>query len=161
MANATLGAWKPGNLPTNGQWNCLIYGNNLFVATSLTSPYICTSLDGITWTPRTAPYPQCSSVAYGNGVFVAIAISTGTNISTDGITWTISLTFPLTNAYSIVYGNGLFVALTNGGGCATSPDGITWTPRTVPSGSYRNSIYANGLFIATAYNQNFLITSPD
>lgn len=70
-----------------------------------------TSLDGITWTARSAGAgddDNWESVAYGNGLFVAAGFNSGSDTiitSPDGITWTTQTTPNVTNARwnSMVY----------------------------------------------------------
>jgi hypothetical protein len=110
---------------------------------------------GMTWTQRTLPSADWTSVAYGNGVFVAVSNGVGGgngNIaatSTDGATWT-QRTLPTSREWkSVAFGNGTFVAVTLGSDAATSTDGVTWTQRTLPSGVQWSSVaYGNGTFVA-------------
>jgi hypothetical protein len=111
---------------------------SLFVGVGFSS-VIYSSPDGITWTNRTNPGGQFTSVAYGNGMWVVTAESGTILSSPDGITWTqrVSSTFYAGTAYninSVAFNAGRFVAATGGpmsdvtGGFLTSADGITWRP---------------------------------
>ena len=110
---------------------------------------------GMTWTQRTLPSADWTSVAYGNGVFVAVSNGVGGgngNIaatSIDGATWT-QRTLPSSVEWnSVAFGNGTFVAVTLGSDAATSTDGVTWTQRTLPSGVQWSSVaHGNGTFVA-------------
>jgi len=124
---------------------------------------------GMTWTQRTLPSAEWTSVAYGNGVFVAVSNGEGTgngNIaatSTDGTTWT-QRTLPSNQEWeSVAYGGGTFVAVTAGAVAATSSDGITWTQRTLPTGvRYSSVTYGNGKFVAvSSSSSDIAATSPD
>jgi hypothetical protein len=129
--------WITGTLTTN-LWILIVYGNGLFVATSLTGTgnRVMTSPDGITWTIRTsAADNNWFGLTYGNGLFVAVGI-TGTGnrimISQDGINWTCR-NGPNNGYASIAYGvvssgiyagQGIFVSpSSNSSNCIISVPG--------------------------------------
>jgi hypothetical protein len=175
--------WTPISV-ASAQWYSVTYGTDpsgigLFVAVAGsgtdTQPLerIMTSLDGITWTLRTAPtingwgpvtYGQDPS---GNGLFVAVGSSDKVMTSPDGITWTIRQSAFANGASSITYGIGLFVAVNKLGqsnSVMTSPDGINWTARTCPTGyTWVSVTYGNGTFVAVSSLRtiNNVMTSDD
>jgi len=163
--------WELQTVGLDAQWNSITFGNNTFVAVSLTGNYVVTSTDGVNWTMRNSGTTNgWRSVTYGNGLFVAVA-STGTGnrvmTSPDGINWT-SRTSAADNSWqSVTYGNGLFVAVaTSGTGnrVMTSPDGITWTSTTSAADNNWNSVaFGDNLFVAVASSGtgNRVMTSPD
>ena len=136
---------------------------SLFVGVGFSS-VIFTSPDGITWTSRSNPGGQFTSVAYGNGMWVVTAESGTILSSPDGITWTqrVSSTFysgTAHNVNSVAYNNGRFVATTSGamsevtGGFLISTDGITWRPH----GGANNPASTAGLpRVISAGNGRFL-----
>jgi hypothetical protein len=124
--------------------SAITYGNGLFVVVGNSgSNRVMTSLDGISWTIRTASdNNNWASVAYGNGKFVAIATS-GTNrvmYSADGINWTGLPLNLISNAIS--FGEGRFTT-----GRKYSTDGINWTDSTLEFSPWGIS-YGNGIFVA-------------
>jgi len=113
----------------------------LFCAVGVTSPFIATSPDGITWTSRTASaFLGWVNVTWSPelGLFVAASQSTpaSNNIMTspDGINWTSRTTPTTSSLLSTCWAAelGLFVCVGNNT-ILTSPDGITWTQRTSPA----------------------------
>jgi hypothetical protein len=153
-------------MPSDSPWAEFAYGNGVFVAICFGTAEAATSLDGITWSPRTMPSSQnWVDIKYGNGVFLAIALASNVAAtSLDGITWT-PRTLPATRDWtSLSYGNGVFVAMAGGAssGAASSPDGAAWTTRTLPSsGDWTGLAYGGGSFLATCFNSTAAATSPD
>lgn len=94
----------------------------------ISTPYIYTSPDLVTWTVRTSPIAQgLSFVVYGNK-FVALGTSGGIIYSSDGITWTSTTLGTITQTpTSLVWTGSLYIAAYINGTLLTSPDGITWT----------------------------------
>mgnify|MGYP000119565973 CR=1 FL=1 len=175
ISNGTNGAkstdgvnWISVTLPSgsNTNWQSVTYGNGTFVAVAPGGNSATTSLDGITWTPRTLPVASFwYAVTYGNGLFVAVTSGSNDDAATssDGITWTPRI-LPFSAQWEcITYGAGLFVALTNGSsGYATSPNGVVWTSRNLPlSGNWTSITYGGGLFVAIAFNNNVALVSID
>jgi len=165
LAQASTSTWSshgPSDGVSQEPWRSVTYGEGIFVAVGQgPTNNVMTSVDGVTWTRRSAPNQQWTSVTYGNGKFVATALS-GTKVvmtSDDGVTWVLQDS-PTSAWTSVTYGNGLFVAVSesNVGNATpqwimTSPDGITWTTRTPPAadGQRWSSItYGNGKFVAVA-----------
>jgi len=129
---------------------------------SILTPTILTSADGVNWVRRQAQTSGgLSGIAYGNGQFVAVGtlysgdlLGIGSTIvtSVDGITWvqrqsgTLAEGFPYLRG--IAYGNGEFAAV--GGTILTSADGVNWTKR--QSGTTVNGlsgiVYGGGHFVA-------------
>jgi hypothetical protein len=167
MTNTQGVTWIGGGSPTF--LTSITYGNGLFVGVGNTGTNrVATSLDGVTWTARTAAEANSwYSVTYGNGLFVAVS-SDGTNrvmTSPDGITWTARIAAEATSWYSVTYDNGLFVAVAGNGinRVMISTDGITWTARTAAeANAWKSVTYGNGLFVAVATSgTNRVMTSPD
>ena len=160
--------WTGRSVP-EGVWSNVTYGNGLFVAVASSGTNrVMTSVDGISWTVRTAAELNLwLDVTYGNGLFVAVAFG-GTNrvmTSPDGITWTAQAAAEANNWRSVTYGNGLFVAVASSGTnrVMTSPDGVTWTAQAAAEANgWEGITYANGLFVSVASTgTNRVMTSPD
>ena len=100
----------------------------------MSSDYLMTSSDGITWTPRTASAAVgWTSVVYGGGKFVAVANSGSSRVmtSTDGITWTGHSAADASGWSSVTYGNGLYVSVAmNGSGSRVMTSGALVAPTT-------------------------------
>lgn len=153
--------WTTKTTPV-GDFGSVCYGNGIYVAvgyvSKISTSVIMTSIDGITWTPRTVPpgTRQLVSVCVGNGLFVAVSSGYNPDItdsvltSPDGITWTPRTNTPHNSWKTVCFGNGLFVAV---GGSASipamsSPDGIDWTPITNPILTYiTHIVYGDGKFV--------------
>ncbi len=147
-----------------GRWAA---GGRLIDNTLATSAFaVTTSLNGTTWTRRTAedaqPPVTLHDIHYANNLWVAVgggsredgAVITGAD-STDGITGTDSTVWMSqpNNArdqlYNVHYADGLWVAVEENGAIITSKDGITWTARTSNvSGGLRDVYYANNVWVA-------------
>lgn len=149
--------WFTSNL-TSVACNCVVYGNDKFVAvcgtSSSKSNIRAYSYDGISWEYSAAlpSFEQWYCLAYGNNKFVTFCVSgTSAAYSNDGITWT-AVTLPISASWrSIAYGNGTFVAVSNNSSnkALYSFDGITWTETTLPTGPYWNSVtYGSNKFVA-------------
>lgn len=156
--NSTDGInWTTATLPDYGDWNCLTYGNGLYIAFDYGTTRYITSTDGINWTLRNISFHEINStgIAYGNGMFIVVGWYTDSNAqqigcayrSTSGTNW-IECTSGLYNSGStgksgnrkwddIAFGNGLFMVIGNFGPKiemttkssyrAWSADGINWT----------------------------------
>lgn len=167
-------------VPANGAANTITgvwYANGIFFATAqlTTASYasLYKSSDGISWSPINLVYPstnassRTTSVAYGAGVYVITCQGTlpFCFYSTDLITFTPG---PILNsgttqtAVKVIYAGGQFV-MAFPAAIRTSPDGITWTSRTIPSSSFTDVIYANGLYVAYGAwaGGTPIATSPD
>lgn len=113
------------------------------------------------WSLRTVPsLTYSTSMAYGNNTFVMVGMKSSNSTiwtSADGIAWTDRGTFPVK---AVAYGNNTFVAAGTSQ-IYTSTNGSSWTPRTVPTGSWNDITYGNGLFVAVGASNSGIITSPD
>lgn len=94
----------------------------------ISTPYIYTSPDLVTWTVRTSPLAQgLSFVVYGIR-FVALGTSGGIIYSGDGITWTVTTLGTIAQTpSSLVWTGAQYIATYLNGTILTSADGITWT----------------------------------
>jgi hypothetical protein len=150
--------WTAGSGLPNSGFTSLAYGNGVYVAVGYTgtssnaTSIIASSIDGVSWTSRTAPgsgTQPWSSVAFGwtgpgssattTGMFVAVATnSNAVMYSTNGVTWsttipnqspTTTITLPQSaNWSSVTYGNGRFVAVASNNNVVaySNNGGITW-----------------------------------
>lgn len=156
--------WNSSNLPIDGNYACMAYGNGKYIALDYMSSSYIYSDDGISWSigslPSSGYFPD---MAYGDGTFIALK-GASTNeflFSIDGINWDTG-TFPQeANWNAICYGNGKFVAIagsTTSGThdqCVWSSDGVNWESTTLPSSAYWSSMaYGNGKFVAIAWDSN-------
>lgn len=163
------GTWTARSAAEANQWNCVTFGNGLFVAVAGDgTSRVMTSPDGITWTARTAAAAlNWQGVVFGKGLFVAVShdlVSNSIMTSPDGITWTARTAAEANLWTSVTFANGLFVAVGESGTnrVMTSPDGITWTSRTPEANDWQDVTYGNGLFVAVANaGTNRVTTSRD
>lgn len=99
------------------------------------------------------------AIAYGNSKFVAIgyeypfgSVDGQSRYSSDGKTWSSVVFAAGTNLLGLGFGNGRFVAA--GDNFVYSDDGINWTASVstppVNAGRFRQVVYGNGRFVATA-----------
>ena len=165
--------WTARTAAAGDAWFSVTYGNGMFVAVApWGTDQVMTSIDGITWTARTAPSAGWQSVTYGTvggtGLFVAVATGGPPQVMTSpaGITWTARTAASSDTWFSVTYGNGMFVAIAVDGGSdrvMTSSDGITWTARTaVAANPWYSVTYGNGMFVAVAPGgTNRVMTSTD
>ena len=175
--------WTSRDVPDGYNWDCVTFGNGIFVALSMQGNLAAVSSNGIDWTT----YPinvgidvPWSSMAYGNGVFVANThhttqeISYGGSLYTisspDGINWTLN-TMPAQKQWSAsTFAHGLFVVICNLGEreVGVSPDGVNWSlgyfPEYDPNPTW-NAIAWNetaGLFFASTLAYGVIAaTSPN
>lgn len=110
------------------------YGNGIHMV--ITSNYVITSPNAITWTGQGAlpdAPGQYSDPAYGNGVWVVLSDSVLQYImysSNNGATWSRGNVIPTAAIRwtSVRFYKGLFYAISeNGQQCVKSTDGINWT----------------------------------
>ena len=149
--------WTQSNMPTSTAWYSIVYGNDMFVATSTSGNTSITgySTDAITWSQGTMPTGgRWYGITYGGGKFVAVSRdSTVAVYSTNGINWT-QTTLPASVWWrSVAYGDGKFVAVASSGTttAAYSTDAITWTQTTMPnSTSWWSVAYGVDSFVAVA-----------
>ena len=99
------------------------------------------------------------AIAYGNAKFVAIgyeypfgSVDGQSRYSSDGKTWSSVVFAAGTNLLGLGFGNGRFVAA--GDNFVYSDDGINWTASVstppITAGRFRQVVYGNGRFVATA-----------
>lgn len=140
--------WNHCNLPANGNWVSVAYGNGVFVAIQggiwgLTHSAIATSTNGINWTLRSNPFGtalQSNVVKWVNDRFyVLLGTSTTQSFnrySFDGINWFQSTGFPSGYWKDITYYDGVYSAFSGGGFSSTvaaiSVDGHLWLTTTSP-----------------------------
>lgn len=123
------------------------------------------SLDGISWEPRTTTLDAqgWQEVAYGNGRFVAVINGGNAATSLDGVTWTTTSIGPNVTFPSVSFVNGIFMALgnavVNGSSTrpmvATSVDGTTWTARNILDAGtsyWQAPAYGNGRYVTVAHS---------
>ena len=163
----SLQGWTQRTASSSEFWQSITYGNGIFVAVGFGTLNTLKSTDGINWENGVATAPNnWIGVAYGNGIFVAVAnaVAPGATafamISQNGIDWT-SSSIPNYSYLTISFVNDRFIAFSSGV-MATSFDGINWTStlNAIPSGSWSDIIYANGIYVAIA-ESGVLITSTD
>lgn len=167
-----------------GDWRSICWSEELGLLVAVGSglvstAYVMTSIDGKTWTQRTAANNvSWNSVCWSPelGKFMAVSDS-GTPAqqvmeSTDGITWTARTAASLNIAWTGIAWSpqlSLFAAVAYDGAAGrimTSPTGVTWTLRTAPADLVWNDVcWAAGLslFVAVAGSgtSSRVMTSPD
>jgi hypothetical protein len=137
-------------------WQGNVYGNGLWVAVSTSGSStndIMTSSDGITWASSTStslPSGKYTSIAYGDGYYVAVGRTTNIVKSTDGLSWNGSGNLVSPSGFeSISFGNGTFAAVDSQGvKYITDITGNGWQSATIPAGSWGDSAFGNGKFVA-------------
>lgn len=157
----------------------LAYGNGIYVALIYNQSdgftYISRSVDLVTWSTPSQPFPsnRMRDITFGNGIFVIVgdgANYTSTvgqvNYSSDGITWNASnSSVAPTNAWQkVIFAGGVFIATSNNGVFMRSTDAITWSTVTVPNRYWTSITYGNGKFVAissTLGSTGQVIVSPD
>jgi uncharacterized protein YjdB len=152
--------WESADSPANADWQCITFGDGLFVAIAQNN--VIRSQDGTNWTLiNNAPSQRWTSVTYGNGKFVAVCASNNTQrimYSSNGQDWTLAnqQNTNLNMWYGVTYGNGKFVAVgmnnTANTNIITSSDGISWNnsvTKTPSNDIALNTItFAAGKFVA-------------
>lgn len=102
--------WVSRQLPTSKNYGSIAYGNNIYVALTLTTG-VAVSTDGIVWTLATFPTGY-KKVIFANGVFIAISAYTGfTAVSTDGLAWSFTPITSFNSSLDIAFGAGKFVII--------------------------------------------------
>jgi hypothetical protein len=158
--------WTARSMSVSVNYQQIVFGNGLFLATGDGSANYSISTDGINWVTKV--YPSSSAwrqAVYGNGVWVAVSNSTNVAASTadPNSTWTARTLPSSMSAKALAYGNPggnpIFVCLSSNGNstvAASSTDGATWVARTLPapgpSTTWNAVAYGNGVFIAVANN---------
>jgi hypothetical protein len=129
-------------------------------------PFIYTSTDAITWTPRQPTNfasMSHSDIAFGAGLYVAVGYQY-TISSPDLVTWTARTNAQTAGWTGVAFGAGVFVSVQGFTNTATttvgySTNGTTWSAQTIPSGRYQRVIFADSKFVAIGYG--VCATSPD
>ena len=157
-SNDSGNTWTAGGaLPASGSWTSIAYGAGAWVAVRSGSTDCAISVNGgISWTAGTALPASRSwtSIAYGAGKWVVVASGTDQGAISDdnGATWTAITLSENTNWSSVTFGNNRFVAVSSSSGTVASYslDGINWVDSTLPTASYTNVRYGQGLFLAVS-----------
>lgn len=125
----------------NGYGNAFVYGDK-YVISAISSGYLSTSTDTITWTPRNIPADNITNIIYENNLYVATnAFNIGNQLCTsvDAITWTLRTVGYTTSSssYGLAFANNentenenRYVYAGASGRFATSTNAIQWTFRT-------------------------------
>lgn len=168
--------WSAIEAAENNGWQSVAHGldgigNPLWVAVanSGTSNRVMTSVDGLTWTARTAEERGWVSVAYGSNRWVAVANRPFTPpndlamTSTDGTTWTQLTDIPGVGVWEgVAFGNSLWVAVANNdpNNLMTSSNGTDWTLRAQAGFRLLSVAFGNSLWVAVGRSGKVL-TSAD
>jgi len=174
----TSAYWADHNMPGTSAdtYNAVVWASSLSLFVSIGTDgsgngLAATSPDGVTWTARTMPAGNWTSLAWSGALLVAggevVASSNGLSAtSTDGVTWT-SHAGPGaggSGSAAIAWGNSTFVAAGYGNGKTwTSTDGATWTARlTSGSGAFSGAVWASGLslFVIAPSGVGNIYSSP-
>ena len=153
--------WYEITLPVTGYWNAIAYGAGVFVATSLQSPDIIYSTDGITWTSATTPsgWARGGAIVFGASHFVVGSANGNVYMtSTDGINWSIGATASRLPYIGYNHNTGVMMSY----GWKSTDDGLTWTSMAKPSdysvGSYKGIYEFGNDFVAIKRGSNgFLV----
>ena len=141
------GTWARSSI-TSGRYECLAFGNGVFVAGGYDNGGIFYSADGKTWTQGSITSKNITDLGFGGGRFIAGVQSQGLWYSDDnGATWTQSnVTFG--NGWALAYDSGVFVAANaNGSGIYASTDGSTWAVTSVTGGNWFMAAAGNGVYL--------------
>ena len=134
---------------TSGRFNCVAFGNGVFVAGGYDSKGIYYSSDGKTWTQGSITSKTITELCFGGGRFVAAIQNEGLWYSDDnGVNWTQSnITYG--NGWPLAYDSGVFVAAnSNGSGIFSSTNGTTWAATSVTGGYWFMAAAGNGVYLA-------------
>lgn len=141
-------------------------GKWIFVAQGGTSALSSTDLSVFT----TISLPEgadWNAIEFGKDKFVIVSLSDSSSnnglYSTNGTSWT-AFTLP-GSVRSLAFGNNRFVAISGGYSgaedCFISFNGINWQAETMPQANYTDVAYGQGIFMATATGESFVLTSKD
>ena len=114
-------------------------------------PKILTSVDGVTWTSRSAPGSNfaLSDGIFGNGQFVSVGWGGAILSSANAISWSERARPSAASLNSIAYAEGVFVTVGDFGSIFSSVDGNSWTARTAPiTQTIYEVTFGNGSFVA-------------
>jgi len=116
-SNPTVaGNWSNITLPSSSSWQCVVYGNGLFLAFISNSDTYASSPDGTTWTTRDLGSASADAYAsggrnayFGNGRFYYLTFRDSVNVikvrsSADGLTWTDEFSYPDSTGITVANG---------------------------------------------------------
>jgi len=161
--------WTIATVPGNERWQCVEYGNGVFVAAanSTERDNFMYSTNGTSWTLVETPSPGTNQrwfdIVFTGTKFVAVGTDANCAFSTDGTSWSTGTALPNAGNYSaIAYGNGTLVAVTGDGAISTSSDGgSSWIERnpkdsgTNPDANSRTCVaYGNGTWVSLSRNNS-------
>lgn len=158
--------WANYDLPLSEKWNCIAYGNGVFVALSFRhndkdsgSDVAIYSKDGMHWERGSGlTKEKWASVAFGNGHFIAISFDTNKYAhSIDGITWTVGNMPSATWWNDIVFGNGRFVAIASHFDekiAYTEIPLINWQTTSFFGGEFNSIAFGDGKFCVATYDRD-------
>lgn len=176
------------NTPTGYTWtNQTAGGANLLKVAWSGSKYatvgsgsvIYTSLDGISWTPQTAPAyggpgNVLQSILWSGSLFVTVGnekktlVSPGVSYrtgvvatSSDGVTWTNVPNNHWPQFNSIAFSGTTYVAVGFAGGIMTSTDTTSWTSRTSGTTNDLYGVTWSGSQFLAVGSSGLVLTSPD
>lgn len=141
------------------RWDCVRFGNGLFVACSTNGTTIFTSPDGVTWTQRVKPNSTVQrGLAYGAGKWVIMGDDGEGGplliTSADAITWTAPVSQPTSPGRFLIFANNTFVSCYSGstsGIISHSTDGLTWTDVDTGFAHLLQAVaYGNGVWMITS-----------
>lgn len=134
----------------DGPYQNIVFGNGIFVAVrsfSSTNLYIATSVDGVTWVDRVAPFGG-SKIIFGNGIFIVVISNSQVIISLDNAqTWTVQTPpITVTDQLSITFGDNIFLLATFSGTprFLKSADGVNWVSTSAPGSAVVTDITFGG-----------------
>lgn len=140
------------------------YANGLFVAVG-EPEIIISSSNAVQWQTRhNSGTSSLKNVRHGPNGWVAVGTEGVILASLDGLTWTPRESGTQNDLNDVVHGNGLYVVvgdnLPPNGTMLVSSDGVTWSRRPQFIGKNLRSVnYLNNTFIATANDENFIVSS--
>ena len=150
---------------TDHNLNCVVYGNNTFVAVGVNGTVI-TSPDGKNWTHQILTNSRgFEDVSFGNGVFVGLTVGNGSSAvmtSPNGVNWTEGgERFGFGSR--LTFGNGIFAAINpvTPGLVHTSSDGMTWIAHDLgDSPGINDIVFGNNTFVIVG-NYGYVFRSHD
>lgn len=151
-----LTTWKQRPSFPDGSIINLVKGHAGFVALEADGLMV-HSPDGNTWqTVATPRFLRAAGLAYGNGKYVVLGSFVYNNYgpsssSEDGINWTVSDDLDGNHKSEVAFVNGHFVAL-GSRFYSTSNDGHNWTIKENFPYTFRNVIYAQGIYLAAGFS---------
>lgn len=130
----------PGSMTPYLEDICWSKELSLFVGVSQSATHVATSVDGITWLNRSAPYTSlCVAWSKELGLFVAPCSPTA-NVQTspDGVNWT-GHAITYSTGFDIVWSRRLklFIAVGGNPSLMTSTNGVDWSYTAIPNESWQ------------------------